>query len=84
VCTVDRLFTNPRSEKSSHLKPRMILEKEPRVSPPDFLPSPTQSDPAGHDCQRPDESARTAYSHDYNTWRPTRIGRFTSDDAQPV
>ena len=58
--------------------------KELRVSPPDSLPPPTQFDPAGHDYERPDESARTAQSHDYNTWQPTRIGRFTSDDAQPV
>jgi len=70
---------NSSARSSSH-----GARKERRVSPPDFLPPPTQPDPAGHDYQRPDESTRTAQSNDYNTWRPTRIGRFTSDDVQPV
>jgi len=73
-CSADRLSTNPRYDNKYHLEPRMIL----------FPPPPTQSNPPGHDYQRPDESAWTAQSHDYNTWRPTRIGRFTSDDAQVV
>ena len=82
IWSVERMSTNPE------LPPEATCEhiKERRASLPDNFAPPNQSDPAGQDYQRPDESARTAQSnyYVYNSRWPTRIGRFTSDDTQPV
>jgi len=69
-------------------KLRLEARKDSRVSPsPEYLHPATQSDPAGQDYQRHGKSAYTTQSHDYtvyNTQKPTRMGKFISNDAQPV
>jgi len=76
TCSVDRLSTNPRFEKSYHLKPHMIPEKNYGITT--WLS--TSSNPIRPCWTRLPATWRKCADCAIPWLQPTRIGRFTSDD----